>query len=72
MEGSAPEEEILSVLDVPRGKMGLVIGKRGTSILSIKESCKYISHLYVSLCVCVPFLVCTGILKYHPCFIYFD
>lgn len=51
MEGSAPEEEILSVLDVPRGKMGLVIGKRGTSILSIKESCKYISHLYVSLCV---------------------
>lgn len=52
MEGSAPEEEILSVLDVPRGKMGLVIGKRGTSILSIKESCKYISHLYVSLCVC--------------------
>ncbi|KAM5565967.1 hypothetical protein ABKV19_019792 [Rosa sericea] len=39
VEGSAPEEEILSVLDVPPGKMGRVIGKRGTSILSIKESC---------------------------------
>ncbi|KAI3468155.1 hypothetical protein Pfo_024818 [Paulownia fortunei] len=36
---NAPEEEILSVLDVPRGKMGCVIGKRGANILSIKESC---------------------------------
>lgn len=34
-----PEEEILSVLDVPPGKMGRVIGKKGASILSIKESC---------------------------------
>lgn len=39
VEGVAPEEEILSVLDVPPGKMGCVIGKRGASILSIKESC---------------------------------
>ncbi|KAL7159248.1 hypothetical protein ABFS83_01G015300 [Erythranthe nasuta] len=36
---NAPEEEILSVLDVPQGKMGCVIGKRGANILSIKESC---------------------------------
>ncbi|KAL0330732.1 UNVERIFIED_CONTAM: hypothetical protein Sangu_1618700 [Sesamum angustifolium] len=36
---TAPEEEILSVLDVPRGKMGCVIGKRGANILSIKQSC---------------------------------
>lgn len=35
----APQQEILSVLDVPPGKMGLVIGKKGASILSIKESC---------------------------------
>ncbi|KAK9273044.1 hypothetical protein L1049_017851 [Liquidambar formosana] len=39
-EENAHEEEILSVLDVPPGKMGRVIGKRGASILSIKESCK--------------------------------
>ncbi|KAL0917824.1 hypothetical protein M5K25_012919 [Dendrobium thyrsiflorum] len=38
-EGYAPQEEILSVLDVPTGKMGLVIGKKGSTILSIKESC---------------------------------
>ncbi|GLT57219.1 hypothetical protein SLA2020_302070 [Shorea laevis] len=38
-EGNAPEEEILSVLDVPQGKMGRIIGRRGSSILSIKESC---------------------------------
>ncbi|XP_027081830.1 egalitarian protein homolog [Coffea eugenioides] len=36
---NAPEEEILSVLDVPPGKMGRIIGKRGATILSIKESC---------------------------------
>ncbi|XP_050264847.1 exosome complex exonuclease rrp6-like [Quercus robur] len=35
----APEEEILSVLDVPPGKMGRVIGRKGVTILSIKESC---------------------------------
>ncbi|KAK7310740.1 hypothetical protein RJT34_08436 [Clitoria ternatea] len=38
-DGNDPEEEILSVLDVPRGKMGRVIGKKGATILSIKESC---------------------------------
>ncbi|PIA42872.1 hypothetical protein AQUCO_02000372v1 [Aquilegia coerulea] len=36
---NALEEEILSVLHVPPGKMGCVIGKRGASILSVKESC---------------------------------
>lgn len=40
VEGNAPEEEILSVLDVPAGKMGRVIGRKGASIMSIKESCK--------------------------------
>lgn len=38
----APEEEILSVLDVPPGKMGCIIGKRGANILEIKECCRYI------------------------------
>ncbi|KAF5748290.1 hypothetical protein HS088_TW04G00242 [Tripterygium wilfordii] len=38
-EGDPPEEEILSVLDVLPGKMGRIIGRRGSSILSIKESC---------------------------------
>ncbi|KAF3638679.1 hypothetical protein FXO37_24261 [Capsicum annuum] len=37
---SIPEEETLSVVDVPQGKMGRVIGRKGASILSIKESCK--------------------------------
>ncbi|WVY92289.1 hypothetical protein V8G54_037803 [Vigna mungo] len=39
-DGNGPEEEILSVLDVPPGKMGRVIGKRGATILLIKASCK--------------------------------
>lgn len=39
IDGDVPEEEILSVLDVPPGKMGRVIGRKGASILSIKESC---------------------------------
>ncbi|XP_038886612.1 piRNA biogenesis protein EXD1 isoform X2 [Benincasa hispida] len=39
VEGNAPDEEILSVLDVPHGMMGRVIGRKGASILSIKESC---------------------------------
>ncbi|RZC51544.1 hypothetical protein C5167_019968 [Papaver somniferum] len=38
-EGDIPEEEILSVLHVPPGKMGLVIGRRGATIMSVKESC---------------------------------
>lgn len=33
-------QEVLAVVDVPQGKMGRVIGKKGASILSIKESCK--------------------------------
>ena len=40
LDAEHPEEEILSVLDVPPGKMGRVIGRKGASILSIKESCK--------------------------------
>lgn len=40
MDTEPPEEEILSVLNVPPGKMGRVIGKKGASILSIKKSCK--------------------------------
>ncbi|KEH39963.1 putative ribonuclease D [Medicago truncatula] len=39
VDGNGPEEEILSVLDVPPGKMGCIIGKKGASIMSIKESC---------------------------------
>lgn len=40
-EGNAleEEEEILSVLNIPPGSMGYVIGRKGSSILSIKESC---------------------------------
>ncbi|XVE70971.1 hypothetical protein DITRI_Ditri10aG0112600 [Diplodiscus trichospermus] len=33
-EGNAPEKEILSILDVPRGNMGLVMGRRGASIFA--------------------------------------
>lgn len=39
-EGYAPEEEILSVLNVLPGKMGRIIGKKGVSIRAIKECCK--------------------------------
>ncbi|CAK8569821.1 unnamed protein product [Lathyrus sativus] len=39
VDENGPEEEILSVLDVPKGKMGCIIGKRGASIMAIKESC---------------------------------
>ncbi|CAA6666124.1 unnamed protein product [Spirodela intermedia] len=35
-----PPSQILSVLNVPPGKMGRVIGKRGACILSVKQSCK--------------------------------
>lgn len=35
-----PEVDILSVLDVPPGKMGRVIGKRGATIMDVKGSCK--------------------------------
>lgn len=33
-------QEILSVVEVPSGKMGRIIGKKGSSIMFIKESCK--------------------------------
>ncbi|MBA0608655.1 hypothetical protein Godav_020847 [Gossypium davidsonii] len=39
-KGNALEEETLSIINVPSGRMGLVIGKKGASILSIKNSCK--------------------------------
>ncbi|XP_021749630.1 uncharacterized protein LOC110715366 isoform X4 [Chenopodium quinoa] len=38
--GKVPEQEILSVIDVPSGKMGCIIGKKGATIQFIKESCK--------------------------------
>ncbi|THF99933.1 hypothetical protein TEA_002461 [Camellia sinensis var. sinensis] len=34
VEGNGPEEEILSVLDVPPGKMGCIIGRKGSSIFA--------------------------------------
>ncbi|CAL1373404.1 unnamed protein product [Linum trigynum] len=34
-----PEEQILTVVNVPPGQMGLVIGKGGSTIRFIKESC---------------------------------
>lgn len=41
-DGVAPglEEEVLSVVDVPMGMMGLIIGKKGATIRAIKEDCK--------------------------------
>lgn len=45
-DGYFPEEEILSVLSVPPGKMGRVIGKRGSTILAIKQSCEYALILF--------------------------
>ncbi|XP_076928194.1 exosome complex exonuclease rrp6-like [Bidens hawaiensis] len=38
-DNKALEEEILGVVDVPPGKMGRVIGRKGASIMAIKESC---------------------------------
>lgn len=38
-KGDAPEEEISFVINVPPGKMGCIIGKKGASILAIKKSC---------------------------------
>ncbi|KAK4736117.1 hypothetical protein R3W88_010378 [Solanum pinnatisectum] len=40
VERDTLEDDILSILDVPPGKMECVIGRKGSSILSIKESCK--------------------------------
>ncbi|KAE8682643.1 3'-5' exonuclease domain-containing protein [Hibiscus syriacus] len=42
--GDAPEEEMLSILVVPRGKMGRVIGRKGVSILAIKKCCNAEIH----------------------------
>ncbi|KAM3207617.1 hypothetical protein ACQJBY_062706 [Aegilops geniculata] len=35
-----PEVDILSLLVVPPGKMGCIIGRKGSSIIVVKESCK--------------------------------
>ncbi|KAK8550432.1 hypothetical protein V6N12_039141 [Hibiscus sabdariffa] len=35
-----PEDELFVIIDVPQGKMGRVIGRKGSSILAIKASCK--------------------------------
>lgn len=40
VDGELPQEEVLAVVDVPCGKMGLVIGRKGSSILSIKQCCR--------------------------------
>lgn len=48
-EGYSPEQEILSILNVPPGKMGRVIGKRGASIQAVKECCGYVFCLYLEL-----------------------
>ena len=34
------EEEVLAMVDVPHGKMGRIIGKKGSSILAIKQACR--------------------------------
>lgn len=39
-DGELLQEEVLAVVDVPSGKMGLVIGRKGSSILSIKQCCR--------------------------------
>ncbi|EFJ22731.1 hypothetical protein SELMODRAFT_104837 [Selaginella moellendorffii] len=33
-------EEVLAVVDVPKGRMGRIIGRKGASIVAIKESCR--------------------------------
>jgi exonuclease 3'-5' domain-containing protein 1 len=40
IDGELLQEEVLAVVDVPSGKMGLVIGRKGSSILSIKQCCR--------------------------------
>jgi exonuclease 3'-5' domain-containing protein 1 len=35
-----PQEEVLAMVDVPHGKMGRIIGKKGSSILAIKQACR--------------------------------
>lgn len=42
-EEMAHEEEVLAVVNVTPGRMGRIIGKKGSSILSIKQSCRLVS-----------------------------
>ncbi|XBI64333.1 hypothetical protein VPH35_044515 [Triticum aestivum] len=44
-EACVPEVDILSLLDVPPGKMGRVIGRKGSSIMAVKESCNVEIHI---------------------------
>ena len=44
-EVHVPEVDILSLLDVPPGKMGRVIGRKGSSIMAVKESCNVEIHI---------------------------
>jgi transcription antitermination factor NusA-like protein len=39
---SVPQREILSILNVPIGKMGYVIGKRGFFIQFVQQFSKYV------------------------------
>ncbi|CAM6094567.1 unnamed protein product [Calypogeia fissa] len=39
-EAIAHQEEVLAVVNVTPGRMGRIIGKKGSSILSIKQSCR--------------------------------
>lgn len=44
-EEVAHPAEVLAVVDVIPGRMGRIIGKKGASILSIKQSCRSVpSH----------------------------
>ncbi|GAB2293437.1 hypothetical protein Dimus_027636 [Dionaea muscipula] len=38
-DGNVPEDEILSVVDIPSGKMGFIIGRKGSSIRAMKQAC---------------------------------
>ncbi|CAL9115166.1 unnamed protein product, partial [Musa textilis] len=43
------EDEILSILYVPPGKIGRVITRKEAFIRSVKEACKYAFHLYIQI-----------------------
>ncbi|KAL8113758.1 hypothetical protein AgCh_020885 [Apium graveolens] len=66
---NAPEEEIISVFDVPSGSMGYVIGRNGSSILSIKESFSLINWFG---CLCSAAIIIGGTKgppdKDHSCY----
>ncbi|CAL4949205.1 unnamed protein product [Urochloa decumbens] len=40
-----PEVDILSALDVPPGKMGRVIGRKGSTIMFVKQTCSVEIHI---------------------------